>query len=112
MKSSNEVRLRLEVLEDRMALSGAFGGAIEAGAPSLTPFPFNGLTVQTTTNTQTQPGLRDSFANVSYLSFSPAPSLQSQLQSLQSAQTAAIDQLLSDWQSMVQSLNLSTVLVI
>jgi len=99
-------------LEDRTALSGAFGGAINAAAPSLTPFPFNGLTVQTTTATQTQPGFRDSFADFSHLSFVPAPSFQSQLQSIQAAQTAMIDQFFSELQSIVQILNLRSVLIL
>jgi hypothetical protein len=109
MKSSNEVRLRLEVLEDRLALSGAFGGAINAGAPSLTPFPFNGLTARITTGNQTETGYRDSFANFSHLTFVPAPSLQSQLQSIQAAQTAMIDQFFSQVQSLLQSLPLNTI---
>jgi hypothetical protein len=104
MKSSNEVWLRLEVLEDRMALSGAFGGAVHAGAPSLTPFPFNGLMAQTTTAALTETGFRNSFADFSHLSFVQAPSIQSQLQSLQAAQTAMIDQFFSQVSSMLQLL--------
>jgi hypothetical protein len=102
MKSNNEVRLRLEVLEDRTALSGAFGSAIDAAAPSLTPFPFNGLTVQTVTATRTQTGFRDSFADFSHLSYVAAPSIQSQLRSIQAAQTAMIDQFFSEVRSMLQ----------
>jgi hypothetical protein len=98
-----------------MALNGAFGGAIGGGAPSLTPFPFNGLTVQTTTDTQPQNGFHDSFADISYLSFVPAPSFQSQLQSVQSqmqsiqaAQIAAIDQFFSQLQPLLQVFNSPT----
>ena len=37
MKSRNEILLTLEVLEDRLALNGAFSGAIGAGVPSYPP---------------------------------------------------------------------------
>jgi hypothetical protein len=118
MKSSNEVSLNLEVLEDRMALSGAFGGAIGAGAPSLTPFPFNGLTAQVTTPNQRETGFRNSFADFSYLSFVPAPSLQSQLQAFQNqmqafqaSQTAMIDQFFSQVDFILRSLHINNVVV-
>ncbi len=109
MKSRNEVRLRLEVLEDRMALSGAFGGAINAAPPSLTPFPFNGLTGQTIHFDQTRTGFRNSFANFPQLTFVAAPNVQSQLQSIQAAQTAMIDQFFSEMSSMLQQLHLTVI---
>lgn len=103
MKNSSEVCLTLEVLEDRMALSGAFGSAINAGPPSLTPFPFNGLMAQVTTLLQPHSGFRGAFTDSIQLSFVPVPSLQSQMQSFQSqiqsfqaTQTAMIDQFVSE----------------
>jgi hypothetical protein len=108
MKNSHQVRLRLEVLEDRLALTG-FGGAIMAAPPSLTPFPFNGLMGQTIHFDQTRTGFRNSFANFPQLTFVAAPSLQSQLQSLQSAQTAMIDQFFSEVGTMLQQLHLTVI---
>jgi hypothetical protein len=119
MKSSTAVGLRLEVLEDRLAPNGAFGGGINAGAPSLTPFPFNGLTVTVTADTRAQPGFQGSFANVNHLTFVPAPSLQdqlqafqSQLQSIQASQNALIDQFFSQIGSWLSHLppNVITIL--
>ena len=120
MKRSNEVRLWLELLEDRMALSGAFGGAIDAGAPSLTPFPYNGLTALTTTSSQKETGFQNSFASVSTISYVPTASviqsqmqsLQSQLQSYQAAQTAMIDQFFSQVGYILQQLHLNTTVVV
>lgn len=109
MKSSNEVRLGLEVLEDRLALSGAFVGAIDAGPPSLTPFPYNGMTVQVAT---AQPQIWYRGSPFSYLTFAQAPSLQSQLQAFQAAQTALIDQYFSEVQALVQLWHLNTYLII
>jgi hypothetical protein len=116
MKRSNESRLHLEVLEERLALNGTFRGAIDAAPPSLTPFPFNGLTVHTTTLNLAEPGYRGSFANVTHPTFAPAPasqgqlpslpaalSFQSQLQSFQAAQTAMMDQLFSEMAVILQS---------
>jgi len=71
MKNNNDIRLRLEVLEDRIALNGTFRGAIDAAPPSLTPFPFNGLIVHTTTSPQAGSGFRDAFTDVSHLTFAP-----------------------------------------
>lgn len=108
MKSSHEVRLTLEVLEDRLALTG-FGGAITAAPPSLTPFPFNGLMGQITHADQTRTGFRNSFANFPQLTFVATPSLQSQLQSLQNTQMAMIDQFFSEVGTMLQQLHLTVI---
>lgn len=111
MKNSNAVWLSLEVLEDRMALSGAFGGAIQAGIPLFPPIP--GLTAQATNFVQPQSStFRDNFAGFNSQALNPVTALQSQLQSFQAAQTAAIDQYFSDLQSLFQQLNLKTFLII
>jgi hypothetical protein len=124
MKSSNPVRLRLEVLEARLALNGTFRGAINAPPPSRTPFPFNGMTVQTTTAPQPGSGFRDAFTDFSFLSFVPAstsqsqgqvfpsPSIfQSQVQSLQAIQTAMIDRLFTEMVSMLQLMQSNVPLI-
>jgi hypothetical protein len=115
MKSNNPVRLRLEVLEARLALNGTFRGAIDAPPPSLTPFPLNGMTVQTTTAPQPGSGFRDAFTDFSFLSVVPVSTSQGQgqafptpstfpiqVQSLQAMQTAMIDQLFTQMVSMLQ----------
>lgn len=132
MKSSNEVWLSLEVLEDRLALSGAFGGAINRGAPSLVPFPFNGMTVNGTVLTESTAGFRGGFADFIPLTFTAGPSVQSQMQAFQSqaqafqsqaqalqsqffssqiAQMAVLDQYFSQAGSLFQSLPLNGLFV-
>jgi len=119
MKSSTIARLRLEVLEDRLAPNGAFSGAMQAGAPSLMPFPFNPITVSVTADLRPQPGFRDSFANVNHLTFSPPPSVQDQIQSFQSQlqtfqanQLAMLDQFFTEIGSLLSHLppNVITIL--
>ena len=111
MKTSDEIRLVLEVLEDRLALSGAFSGGTDAGPPSYPPI--TGSIVSALNGGQ--PAFRISFGNLNNQPVSQvqqAQSLQAQLQAVQAAQTAMIDQFFSELQSLVQILNLSTVLII
>ncbi len=111
MKSNNEVWLTLEILEDRLALSGAFSGGINAGAPTYPPV--SGSMVNTSNGLQ--PAFRISFGNLNNQPVSQmqqAQSFQDQLQALQAAQTAMIDQFFSELQSLVQILNLHTVLIL
>lgn len=102
MKSNNEVRLGLEILEDRIALSGAFSGAISAGAP----FPMNALTGNLSNLGQLPP------PGINNQTSGQVQSFQSQLQSLQAAQTAMIDQFFSEMQSMLQLLNIHTFIIL
>lgn len=123
MRSSKEVLLNLEVLEDRIALNGAFRGAIDAGAPSVPPV--NGLSVNTSI-THAHPGFRDDF-----FAFDSQPTgdqliLQDQLQSMQSqlqtfehqlqafqaAQIKALDQFFSELGAMLKPLHLNPVLIL
>ncbi len=98
MKSSREVRLGLEVLEDRMTPSGAFGGPIDAGIPLFTPF--NSWMLQpATTVGQSPQAIQSAMANF----YSPSYFLN-QVQSYQVAQMALIDQLFSNMQSLLQAL--------
>lgn len=101
MKSSNEVRLGLEALEDRMAPNGAFSGAVNAGAP----FPMNALSATLWNISEVSPRLNNQPSVQSQ-------SLQSQLQSIQAAQTAMMDQFFSEMQSWFQLLNLNTYLIL
>lgn len=113
MKNSNSVCLSLEVLEDRLALSGAFGGAIQAGIPVYPQSPYTALaTAQSASIGPSQGGFRDSFAAFNSQTFNPLTNFQNQLQSLQAAQTAMIDHFFSEMQSLFQQLNLKTVLII
>lgn len=102
MKRNNEVRLGLEVLEDRIALSGAFSGAIRAGAP----FPMNALAGTQSNFGQLPP------PGINIQASGQVQSLQNQLQSLQAAQTAMIDQFFSEMQSMFQLLNIHTYIIL
>jgi hypothetical protein len=110
MKSRKEIGLRLEVLEDRMTPSGAFGGAIDAGPPLLTPF--NSWIVQSTSVATSQPAIENSIANFYNPSLSQATSILSQLQSFQATQIALIDQLFSDMQAMLQPWHINTILLL
>jgi hypothetical protein len=101
MKSNNEIRLGLEVLEDRMALNGAFSGAIDAGAP----FPMNALSATLSNIGQASTGFSTNTSG-------QTQSLQSQLQALQAAQTAMIDQFFSEMQSLFQLLNVHTYIIL
>jgi hypothetical protein len=113
MKNSNEVCLNLEVLEDRIALSGAFGGAIQSGIPVFPQSPFTALAAaQSASIGQPQPGFRNSFGDFNSQTVNPVSNFQNQLQSFQAAQVALIDQFFSDVQSLLQHLNLQTVLII
>lgn len=113
MKNSNEICLSLEILEDRLALSGAFGGAIQSGIPAFPPSPFTALAAaQSTSIEQPEPGFRNSFTAFNSQTVNPISNLQSQLQSIQAAQTAMIDQFFSQMQSLFQQLNLQTFLII
>jgi hypothetical protein len=102
MKSSNEVRLGLEVLEDRMVPSGAFSGAIDAGAS----FPMNVLAANFSNLGQLPPP--GSFNQAS----GHVQSFQSQLQAIQAAQTAMMDQFFSEMQSMLQLWNIHTYIIL
>ncbi len=115
MKNSNEVLLALEVLEDRLALNGAFSGVVDAGAPSYPPV--TGSTVSA--SNVGQPFFRVGFGDLNLQPVSQTQqvtqqvqSFQDQLQALQAAQTAMIDQFFSELQSIVHILNLSTVLIL
>ena len=101
MKSSNEVRLELEALEDRIALNGAFSGAIDAGAP----FPMNALSATLWNISLLSPRLTNQPS-------AQTQSLQSQLGAIQSAQAAMMDQFFSDMQSMIQLWNIHTYVVL
>jgi hypothetical protein len=111
MKSSNEILLTLEVLEDRLALNGAFSGAIGAGAPSYPPV--TGSTVSA--SNAGQPFFRVGFGDLNLQPVSQTQqvqNVQSQLLALQAAQTAMIDQFFSELQSFVQILNLRSFLIL
>lgn len=108
MKSSNEVWLGLEVLEDRLALSGAFLGAASAGAP----FPMNALSASLEAIGPVQPSFRNSTMNFNNPPFNQGQTLQSQLQAFQAAQTAMIDQFFSEMQTIANILNLHTFLIL
>lgn len=111
MKSSNEILLTLEVLEDRLALSGAFSGVINAGPPSYPPVTGPRVNASNAGQTFFRVGFGD--LNLQPVSQEQqVQDLQNQLQALQIAQTAMIDQFFSDLQSIVQSLNLRTVLIL
>lgn len=101
MKSSNQVCLGLEVLEDRLALSGAFSGAISAGVP----FPLNALATNLPALGQPTPSSNNQPSNL-------VQTLQSQLQAFQAVQTAMIDQFFSEMQTISQILNLHTFLIL
>lgn len=98
MKSRKEVCLTLEALEDRMALNGAFGGAIGAGVPLFTPF--NSWVIQPAGNVGQSPqgvqGALSSFYSPSYF--------LTQMQAAQSAQMAVVDQLFSEVQSLLHAI--------
>lgn len=113
MSSRNEVRLSLEVLEDRMALSGAFGGAIDAGVPAFPPL--FGLNVPSGTIGTQQTGFRsaaDTFNNPAVNPVVAFQNFQNQMQAFQSAQNAAVNQVLSDLQNIFQQLNIHTFLIL
>ena len=98
MKSRKEVCLRLEALEDRMALNGAFGGAIGAGFPILTPF--DSWLIQPTTNVgQSQPAVQSAIAG-----FNSPSNFLNQLQTAQNAQMAIVDQFFSNVESLLHAL--------
>lgn len=110
MKNNNEGRLNLEVLEDRIALNGAFRGAIDAGLPLFPAIP--GFPVASAIVPTPQPILGTSITNLNSPPVNPVSTFQSQLQAFQSAQIAAIDQFFTDLQPILQSLNLKTFLII
>jgi hypothetical protein len=101
MKSSNQVCLGLEVLEDRLALSGAFLGAASAGVP----FPLNALAANLPALGQPTPTSNIQPSN-------SVQTFQSQLQAFQAAQTAMIDQFFSEMQTWSQILNLHTFVIL
>lgn len=116
---SNKVALTLEVLEDRLAPNGAFGGAINAAPASNIPFPFNGLTVQTTSGPLNRSGFHGDFAGFGQLVLVPAPSPQSQLQSIQNqfqsfqaTQISMMNQFLNEVQPLLQSWQLLSPFVV
>jgi|GEM_PF-2811401 hypothetical protein len=109
MKHNREVRLGLEVLEDRTALNGAFGGAIGAGVPVLTPF--NEWMLQPTSVGLSQPAVQNAIANF----YNPTGQLSNalnQLQSFQAAQTALLNQVFSEMQSLLQALHINTIVML
>lgn len=113
MKRSNEVRLGLEVLEDRLAPNGAFGGAINAGAPSYPPL--NAFTATKANSGQNQPAWENSFGlytSVLAGQTQAAAVIQSQVLAFQATQIAMIDQVFSQWQAMIQALHLNTTVIV
>jgi hypothetical protein len=110
MKHNREVRLGLEVLEDRTALNGAFGGAIGAGVPVLTPF--NSWLVQTASPQPSQAAVQNAIANFYNPSANQFSQYLNQLQSYQNAQTAMMNQLFSDIQAIIQALHLTTIVTL
>lgn len=113
MKNSNAARLEFEVLEDRVTPGGAFSGAITAGTPVL-PSLVTGVIGNPSNVTSFGPGFRNTFAGTSQdtIASNQTQTLQSELQTLQAAQTAIIDQYFANLSALVKALNLSTLLII
>jgi hypothetical protein len=113
MKNSNDARLELEVLEDRVTPGGAFSGGISAGAPPLAPFA-TGLWGSPLNITSFGPVFRNTYATTNQfdIAANQAQSLQNQLQAFQNSQTALIDQYFSNLSALVKAMNMSTFLII
>lgn len=109
MKSRSSVSLNLEVLEDRLALSGAFSGAINAGLPNLVPF--NAAAINAT-NVSLPAGFHSSLTGINNQTQNQIQNFQNQLQSLQAAQVAMANQIFSEMQTLLKQFNFNVLFVV
>jgi hypothetical protein len=94
VKRKNAVRLGLEVLEDRMALSSIMMGSFNGTPPPLPPIGSSGLMGGVTPTGYALTG------------YGHLPSFQGQLQSFQANQIAMTDLIFTEMASMLQQSNL------